>query len=495
VAGLRTSHPMQEQVRLLFSLGHTIRSIAKSEKISRNTVRAILREAPPSTAPPSKAVDWLSLINWEDVHEKVSLGATIKSVHARMAPAVTYKSFWHAYRSHFRSQPNTSLRLRHNPGERMYFDFADGIDVTDAATGKKIKTQLLVATLPFSSLTTAEFVSDQKQRTLIPAIERAFRRIGGVTPYVVVDNLKSAVQRAHLYDPNVNQGFVEFANHMGFAVLPARPYTPRDKAAVEAAVGVIQRQFYQDVRDHTFYSLQDLNERLKIYLEQLNSAPMKDHAELSRRDRFTQEAPLLKSLPTSAFELSEWRTAKVHPDCHVQIERRFYSVPYQFVGHTVHVCIKTSTIEIFSQEREPLALHPRIAACERQMASTIEAHYPEQKAALARFDVQTALRQAERIGPHTHKLIEDLLSGSQPLKYLRRAQGVLRLHQSQVVSTQAMEHACERALLFGKKHLRFIKDTALFFAAHGGKSAAVAREAPRRHQDHIYLHNQPTNKE
>lgn len=122
-------------------------------------------------------------------------------------------------------------------------------------------------------------------------------------------------------------------------------------------------------------------------------------------------------------------------------------------------------------------------------ASTLDAHYPDEKAALARFDIQVALRDAERIGPQTHRLIEDLFSSSQPLKYLRRAQGVLRLYHSGRVSGASLEHACERALLFGKKQLSFIKDAALFYQTHGERRAAALARAPQRSQNEVFLHS------
>jgi transposase len=490
MAELRTSPAMQEQVRLLFSQDHTIRRIAKITGLSRNTVRAILRasddEASAVTEPQGPSIDW------EAIFKEQSRGAAIKTLHKEHAPHLTYMVFWHEFRKRQPIRPQVSMRLHHEPGERAYFDFADGIAITDRASGKQVKTQLLVTIMPFSSLTEAEFLMDQKQTSFIPAIERAFTRIGGVTPYIVVDNLKSAVQRAHLYDPDTNRTFIEFANHMGFAVLPARPYKPRDKAAVEAGVGVIQRQFYQEVRNTTFYSLDELNTRLRVFINGLNREPMKDHAGLSRTERFEGERERLKPLPLDRFEVPEWRTAKVHPDCHIQVERRFYSVPYQFVGTIVHVRIRPATIEIFSEEREPLTIHPRLATGSRTLASTLEAHYPEEKAALARFDVQAALRAAERIGPNTHALISDLLSGSQPLKFLRRTQGILRLVQSGQVSHQALEHAAERAKLFGKKQLAFIKDAALYYQAHGARAVASASRPPTRLKTEVFLHHNPT---
>jgi len=124
-----------------------------------------------------------------------------------------------------------------------------------------------------------------------------FAYFGGVTPYVVVDNLKSGVLRAHLYDPDVNPTYCDFANHMGFAVLPARPFKARDKAAGESNIGVIQRDFFQEVRNRTFYSLADLNTAFRHYLERLNHAVMKDYG-ISRAQRFEGEKEGLKDLPS-----------------------------------------------------------------------------------------------------------------------------------------------------------------------------------------------------
>lgn len=490
--GIKTSREMEEQIKLLYSQGRSIRKIVETTGVARNTVRAILRaeDQQPMTSA-EQYPDWTAAVDWTKISEELGRGTTIKALHREFAPdGISYKMFWHELRKRKPTSPPVSMRLRHEPGERTYFDFCDGIPITDRATGKETKTQLLVATLPFSSFTVGEFTFDQKQSTLMRAIENAFTKIGGVTPYIVVDNLKSAVLRAHLYDPDVNKTFLEFANHMGFAVLPARPYRARDKAAVEAGVGVVQRTFFQEVRNQKFYSLDDLNKTYYIYLERLNHEIMKDHG-VSRLDRFASEKSLLKPLPLTRFEISEWRTCKVHPDCHIQIERRFYSVPYQFVGQTVGVRIRAGTVEVFSETREPLAIHPKLAGKER--ASTQEGHYPEQKVAVARFEVKSAQKIAELIGPSTKRLIDDLLSGPQPLKYLRRAQGILRLHQAKQVSTSALEHASERALLFNKKQLQYIKDAAIFFESSGNKPAAIVR-APERHADQIFLHNHNNSK-
>jgi hypothetical protein len=243
-----------------------------------------------------------------------------------------------------------------------------------------------------------------------------FAYFGGVTPYVVVDNLKSGVNRADLYDPDVNATYCDFANHMGFAVLPARPRKPRDKGSGESHIGVVQRGFFQEVRNRVFYSLQDLNEALRDYLQRLNHAVMKDYG-VSRSERFAEEKKQLKPLPASPFELSDWRQAKVHPDCHIQVEKNFYSVPFIYVGQKVRVRLTDKIVEVFSEDSQPLTAHTRLRGIGQ--FSTYDFHYPEKKLSVVRFEVRHAQSQAKLLGPHVEQLVEQLFSTSHPLRHLR----------------------------------------------------------------------------
>ena len=50
---------------------------------------------------------------------------------------------------------------------------------------------------------------------------------------MVSDNLKSGITKACFYEPAVNRTYAEMAAHYDTAIVPARPYKPRDKAKVE----------------------------------------------------------------------------------------------------------------------------------------------------------------------------------------------------------------------------------------------------------------------
>jgi transposase len=479
----RTSVRMQAQIKIMSEQGHSIRRIARVLKLSRRSVRKYLE---PAQQLPSESGGWEEKIDWDYIRQEVyGKGTTVKQIHQEVAPEIGYVKFWRGFREQAGRQASpqqVTIRLNHKPAEKTQVDFCDGVFITERDSGKKTLTQFFLGVLPFSSYTFGEFVLDQKLPTFIGVQQRMFAFFGGVSPYLVVDNLKSGVHKADLYDPDVNPTYCDFANHMGFAVLPARPYKPKDKGSGESHIGVIQRDFFQEVRNQVFYSLEELNETLRHYLERLNHQVMKDYG-VSRAQRFEEEKKHLKALPHASFELSEWRAAKVHPDCHVQVEKNFYSVPFVYVGQKVRVRLTDKMVEVFSEDSQPIAAHSRLTGIGK--FSTYDSHYPEKKLSVARFEVHHAHEQAKKLGPHVDQLVDKLLSTDYPLRHLRRVQGILRLAKRYPITPEALEHACQRALSFNKTRLAYIKDCALFFVSHGQRPTLLT---PHRQADTIHLH-------
>jgi len=117
---------------------------------------------------------------------------------------ISYVQFWREYHKQYPSVPAVTMRLEHKPGEKCFFDYAEGIDIVDATTGEVRKTWLFCGVMAMSSMTFGEFSLTEKRDELTHSMENAFRFFGGVTPYVTVDNQKAAVDVAHWYDPDLN---------------------------------------------------------------------------------------------------------------------------------------------------------------------------------------------------------------------------------------------------------------------------------------------------
>ena len=92
-----------------------------------------------------------------------------------------------------------------------------------------------------SIYTLACVTADQSMRSWLGAIARTLRFLGGVPQMIVPDNARALIADPDRYEPRAHDTVLDFARHHGVSILPARPYSPQDKAKVESAVQVVER--------------------------------------------------------------------------------------------------------------------------------------------------------------------------------------------------------------------------------------------------------------
>jgi len=403
-----------------------------------------------STAKPSKEPRFIAP-DYADIHEQLKIkGVTRQLLWEEYAAAhpkhhYRYTQFCFYYRR-WRERLKVSLRQTHRTGEKMFVDYCGKtVDVIDAATGEVHSAQIFVAVLGASNYTFAEATFSQKLEEWISSHIRAFEFFGGVPEMVVPDNLKSGVKKACRYEPLLNDSYQLMLEHYRTCALPARPYKPRDKAKVETAVQIVERWILARLRKQTFFSLFDLNLQIRALLTELNRKPFKK-LEGCRESRFREmEKKVLKPLPAVRFEYAEWRKARVGFDCHIEIDRRFYSVPFSLVKQTIDVRITAKTIEAFDQGKR-VAAHPRAARIGSFV--TCSAHLPARHRAHLEWTPERLLRWAMQIGFSTHELVRQMIERKPHAEMAYRSSlGLLTLVRR--YSPQRVEAACRKALKIG----------------------------------------------
>jgi transposase len=215
------------------------------------------------------------------------------------------------------------MRQSHRAGEKLFVDYAgDTVPVVlDRLTGERRGAQIFVAVLGASSFLYAEATWTQALVDWIEAHNRALAAIGGVPALLVPDNTKVAVIKACLYDPVINRTYADMAAHYGTAVLPARPYKPRDKAKVEVGVLIAERWLLGRLRHTTFHSLAELNLAIAEFCRRLNDDRVIRRVGQTRRHLLEMiDRPALKALPAEPYGLAEWRIRRVGIDYHVEVE-------------------------------------------------------------------------------------------------------------------------------------------------------------------------------
>lgn len=345
------------------------------------------------------------------------------------------------------------LRQSHQPGQKLFVDWAGQKVPIHHADGTVTEASLFVAVLGFSNKTYAEAFPNEQLEHWISGHCHAFAYCGGVSRAVVPDNPKTAVIHACRYEPVLHQTYQEMAAHYGTVILPARPKKPRDKAKVETGVQIAERHLLAPLRDRRFFSVAELNQALRPQLEKLNAQPFQK-LEGSRNSWFeSQEKGQLLPLPAQPFELAVWTKAKVNIDYHAAVDNHFYSVPYQLVHRELDVRSTAHTVELFHQGKR-VAAHVRSYAAGK--FTTVEDHRPKSHQRYLDWTPSRMVEWAAKTGPQCAKVVEHILQNRpHPEMGFRSCLGIIRLGKG--VGAQRLEAACARALRFGTCSYRSIK--------------------------------------
>ena len=356
----------------------------------------------------------------------------------------SYTQYCERYRR-WKAPLEVTLSQEHLAGEKTFIDWAgQTLTWTDPNTGEDRPAFLFVAVLGASDYTFAESFPDQQLPHWTEAHIHAFEFYGGVSRLLVPDNTRTAVTKPCYYEPEVHPTYEEMARHYSTAVLPTRTYAPRDKAKVESAVLNAERRIIAALRDHTFFSVAEINTAIKRCLKDLNLRPFQK-MKGCRYDLFKElDRPALLLLPQRRYESGQWRKAKANIDYHVQVDWHRYSVPYTLTQQEVEVRLSVRTVEIFHKGRR-VASHLRSNL--RGGFTTDPAHRPRSHQKHLQWSPGRLIDWARSIGPLCGEAVAHLLKDKpHPEQGYRACLGLMRL--ARAYGPQRMEAACRRALAY-----------------------------------------------
>jgi transposase len=372
---------------------------------------------------------------------------------AHLGQAYRYSQFCALYHR-FAATLKRSMRQFHRAGEKLFIDYSGHtVPLIDALTGEMRSAQIFVAVLGASSYTYAEASLSQQLPDWIASHVRCFEFMGCVPSLLIPDNLRSAIKLACRYEPEATSTYDDLARHYGTAILPARPYHPRDKAAAEMSVLLVQRWILARLRNRQFFSLGALNAAIGELLTALNYHPFKK-LEGCRRSAFEAiDRPAMKALPFTRYEFAEWKSASVGIDYHVEIHGHYYSVPHSLVKQRIEVRLSATTVECFFKGKR-VASHLRSA--QRGAPTTLPEHMPESHRKHMQWTPGRLLNWALSIGPATRDVVKwQLENRPHPEQGYRACLGLLNLVKR--YGQARLEAACRRALAIGSPKRKSIK--------------------------------------
>jgi transposase len=341
--------------------------------------------------------------------------------------------------------PEARAVIETAPGEEAQVDYGSGPMVRDPHTGKYRRTRLFVLTLGYSRKCVRLLVFRSSARIWAELHEKAFRRLGGATRVIVLDNLREGVLAPDVYDPTLNPLYEDLLQHYGVVALPCRVRDPDRKGKVESGVGHAKKTPLRGLRCESL-------EEAQAYLDHWEErwADTRIHGTTKRQvsAMFAEERPALLPLPIEPFRYYQYGERTVHLDGCIEVEAAYYSAPPGWMGRRVYVQWNESQVRLIDPRSGQL-LREHL----RQQRGRHRIHEEDHRTRKP-LSTERLLYRAETTGPHIGALCQ-LMYRKQGQVAVRRILGVLALVKKYGLAST--EDACAVALETGACEYRFVR--------------------------------------
>ena len=347
-----------------------------------------------------------------------------------------------------RTNPLPFRRLECSPGMEAQVDFGTAASIV-MPNGKLKRSHVFRIVLSCSRKAYSETVFHQTTDNFLRCLENAFWYFGGVPQTVVIDNLKAAVTRADWYDPEVVPKLQSFCNHYGTAILPTKPYMPRHKGKVENGIKYVKSNA---LKGRQFDSLSQQNQHLWYWENNIADKRIHGTTRQQVEKLFREkEKPALQPLPSGYFPSFNEGQRSVHRDGHVEVDKSYYSVPPEFVGHKLWVRWDSRLVRIFNQKMQQIALHSKV---EPGRFQSNQQHIHPFKQSHIEKGAQWLIGRTALIGISSHRWAKQLFE-IRGVTGQRAILGLLAL--SRKYSHKQIDQACRKALHHGAWRLQTIR--------------------------------------
>jgi len=371
------------------------------------------------------------------IREKLGSGQNARSIYQDIYVEEDYRGSYDSVKRYVRKlkakHPKLYARIEVLPAEEAQVDFGQGAPTLK--NGRYVRPWLFVMTLSHSRKSFEKVVWHQDVETFIRCHEEAFAAFGGVTKTVLLDNLKSGVLQAHLYEPELNPLYEAFSKHCGFIPLPCRVTTPQHKGKVESNVGYIQDNALTGKR---FASLDGQNAHLRNWNRTWASTRIHGTTKRQVNAMYAEERSALQPLPEKPFASFKIGRRKVNAlDSHIEVRGAYYPVSPKYMGQQVDVHFNSAWVKVLYQGK----VIQWLAATRKGGFHPDRSCLPESKSMDRNAWQKSLLRRCDGAGMDVRRWADQAISARGLLAY-RAIQGMLSLKKK--YPTRALKLACER---------------------------------------------------
>jgi transposase len=382
--------------------GKSIKQLARSTGLSRNTIRRALRsERPPSyQRPPRTGV--LEPFKHE-IHRLLRADPKLTGVRVRelleplgcAAGKTVVDDYLREVRPLFAPPPRTFQRTVYRPGEIVQFDVWQPKREVPVGHAQTRRGWVVIACLGYSRAGAGVLVFSTRTEDLLAGIAGCLQRLGGLPGTLVWDRQAGI----HGHGGRPSEPFAAFCGQLRVGWRFCQPADPQAKGAVERLQGYAETNFESG---RVFASELDFQDQLDAWFAKVNA---RTHKTLKVRpiDRLADELGVMAALPAEMPDTARRWVARVAPDPYLRFDTNDYSLNPALVGRRVEIsvdqrqvtAVALETGEIACRHQRSYAKHRTITALEHARAIKAQQRAPAEETAvevrpLARYDALIA---------------------------------------------------------------------------------------------------------
>jgi transposase len=417
-----------------------LREISRLVKVSRNTVRRVLRGSGSSLArQPTMDPALAELI--DTLYTRCN--GNVVRVHEVLRDEYQHKL---AYQTLTRRVRQAGLRptkpraghYTFAPGEEMQHDTSPmRIELGE----RTVKSQCAALALAYSRRLYLQFLPAFTRFEAKCFLTDALRFMDGACARCVIDNTSVIVAGGSGPDATIAPEMIAFAQAFGVHFMPHHLMHADRKARIERPFDYIQRNF---LAGRTFTDWDDLNAQALAWCQRIANQKPKRSLGMSPEAAYVLEKPHLRPLPPALPPVYQSHARTVDTEGFASLDTNRYSVPERLIGQRVTVLKYPATVEIYHQQ-QLIAKHPRLIG-KRLTKNTLPGHHPPR----ARQRIYHGPSREERLLKGHHEVLDryvDALKRRAPGRGVRRLQRLLELKRR--YPPEPFRGAIEHALHYG----------------------------------------------
>ena len=426
----------------LFQRGVQIRQISQILKLSRNTIRRVVRgkwqQRPQRPSPHEELSPLIHEIFKRSEGNAVRIKEILESEYGRNVPYSTLTRIVRDLDLREDKKKRRSGTYEFGPGQEMQHDTSPHPVLMG---DKKVKAQCAGLVLGYSRKLFIQYSPCFTRFEARVFLDRAFRFMEGTCPRCIIDNTSVIVAHGSGPDADIAPEMEQFGQIFGVQFIPHAIGDADRKAKMEKNFDYAENNF---LAGRTFTDWQDLNEQAKRWCQEVANQKVKRSLGMSPEAAYLMEKPHLTPLPPYLPPVYQTFDRTVNVSGYVQVDTNGYSVPERLIGKEVEVHKLWDRVEVFFKNQK-VADHPRLLDKRETRITTPGHHAPWSRQRAHEgpcVEEKALLGQQEWLDPFVQELKRR--SSGRGLMPMRRL-----LDLKQTYPPKAFEEAILQALRYG----------------------------------------------